>query len=152
MQTSNNYNDKYIPMEHWSKDHWSTLAYVETVIVDCAGFQIGSDARMRSNRRHFRLMNNECPRPKRSGKPGLGITMGPEHGTCLKDNIVVPEHDDWMCVQDMAAEGLFTISAEDIEPSVVLNLSPKGTALVEALRRHKSSGGTFSNFAPTIVA
>jgi len=30
-------------MDLWGRDHWSTLAYIETVMVDCKGFQIGQD-------------------------------------------------------------------------------------------------------------
>jgi hypothetical protein len=72
--------DIYISPELWGADHWSTLAYIETV--DCNGFQIGLDARMRSNRRNFRVMTEQCPSPKRIGaNPGMAIVMSPEHAT-----------------------------------------------------------------------
>lgn len=49
------YEDSYIPMNMWSKDHWTTLAYI--------GFQVGRDARMRSNRRNFRATPaSQCSR------------------------------------------------------------------------------------------
>ncbi len=43
-----------VPVELWSKDHWSTLAYIETVMVEHGGrFEVGWDPRMRQNRRNF---------------------------------------------------------------------------------------------------
>ena len=143
----------YIPMSVWSKDHISTMAYVETVMVDCGGFQVGADARMRSNRRNDRVMTQQCPRPKRSGGPKtMGITMSPEHGTRLKNGQRLDNHDDWACLQDAAEEGLFTVGAEGIEPGEVLHLSEKGLAYCAALRAHKATGGNFASFVFSPVA
>jgi hypothetical protein len=30
-------DDGYIDIHLWGKDHWSTLAYIETVMVECGG-------------------------------------------------------------------------------------------------------------------
>ena len=138
--------DDYIAMNRWSKDHWSTLAYLETVMVDCGGFQVGSDPRMRSNRRHFRVMHEECPRPKRATRGAGGVAMNAEHGTRLNDGCVVANHDDWMCVQDMAAAGLFTVGADEVQPGQTLHLSSRGQDVVAALRAHKAAGGNFAQF------
>lgn len=142
--------DSYVSMDRWSKDHWSTLGYIETVMTDCGGFQVGSDARMRSNRRHFRVMAEECPNPKRMGRGALGISMSPDHGTRLKDGTVIPGHDDWMCVQDMAAEGLFTVGPDQIEPGITLHLSEKGKRIADGLRAHKASGSNFASYVPVL--
>lgn len=139
--------DEYITMDLWSKDHWSTLAYIETVMVDIGGFQVGFDARMRSNRRNFRVMKEECSKPKRvTASNPLGIPMNSDQGTILKNGKMVENHDDWACVQDMAAEGLFIEGVEGVEPKKVLRLSPKGSELISRLRQHKAAGGTFKNF------
>lgn len=145
-------SDEYIEMSQWSKDHWSTLVYVETVMVECGGFQLGTDARMRSNRRHVRVMHEMCPRPKRpsSSGSGLAVVMSPHHGTRLKDGTEVAGHDDWMCVQDMAEAGLFTVGVEGVEPGETLHLSPRGQDLVSQLRQHKAGGGTFASFEPRL--
>lgn len=148
------YEDSYVPMDMWSKDHWTTLAYIETVMVDHAGFQVGRDARMRSNRRNFRVMSEDCPFPKRTDNSvaKLAISMKPEHATILKDGSKVPSHDDWCCIQDMAALGFFKCNVEDIEPGVILSFSPLGEAIVDELRKHKREGGTYATFTPTIPA
>jgi hypothetical protein len=142
-------------MDQWSKDHWSTLAYVETVMVDCAGFQVGHDGRMKTNRRHFRVMSSECPQPKRPGRStsAMAVVMRPEHATKIKDGTVIDGHDDWMCVQDMAAEGLFTVGPDDVEPGVVLHFSERGKDIAAALRQHKADGKNFASFeAPALAA
>lgn len=142
------YENEYVPMNKWGKDHWSTLAYVETVMVDCNGFQVGRDAHMKSNRRHFRIMAEDCPNPKRTkNSSSLAICMLPQYATILNDQQQVPNHDDWCCVQDMAAEGLFTVDVSGVEPGVVLHLSDYGHTVVSALRKHRADGGKFSNFS-----
>jgi hypothetical protein len=153
-----NVTDAYVPEHLFGMDHFTTLAYAETVMVDCAGFQVGSDPRMRSCRRHFRVMQEQCPRPRRV-KGGIGVVMLPEHGSRLADGSLVSGHDDWHCIQDMAEAGYFVIkdalggppvvaTAEVIEPGAVLLLSARGREVVNALRGHKASGGTFASFVP----
>lgn len=140
-------SDAYVPMRMWGRDHWSTLAYIESVEVECRGFQIGYDPRMKSNRRHFRVMREECPRPKRPTQIGdIGFPMELKHSTVLKDGRLVEGHDDWMCVQDMASEGLFTADVSDVQPGATLRLSAKGRRIASQIREHKASGGNFSNF------
>jgi hypothetical protein len=140
--------EDYIPMSHWGRDHWSTLGYAETVMAECGGFQVGADARMKSNRRNFRVMAQECARPKRPGKPtsAIAMVMQPEHATKLNDGQVVDNHDDWSCLQDMAAEGLFVQEPTDIQPGVILTLSEKGNAVANALREFKRNKGQYAQF------
>jgi hypothetical protein len=143
--------DDYIPASHWGKDHWTTLAYVDAVMTDMAGFQVGADPRMRSNRRNFRVMHAECPRPKRAtngGHAAMGaIAADLSMGSCLKDGSVVQNHDDWSCVQDMAEAGLFTVGPDDVEPREILHFSAKGRAWANELRQHKQAGGAFAGFS-----
>jgi hypothetical protein len=138
----------YVPMSAWGKDHHSTVAYAETVMVECGGFQVGLDSRMRSSRRNFRVMSLECPRPKRPGRPDghLAVAMSTEHGTRLNNGQTLQGHDDWACLQDAAREGLFTAGPEDIEPGVTLHLSDRGRQYCAELRAHKASGGNFATF------
>lgn len=136
----------YVPMNKWGKDHWSTLAYIETVMVEVQGFQVGFDARMRQKRRTFRVMHEQCPQPKRPSRGGMGIPMEPKYGSRLNDGTSLEGHDDWDCVQDMAVEGLFTVGVEGVEPGATLQFSEKGLNLAQALRKHKIGGGVFGNF------
>ncbi len=146
MSNPDDYRDAFVPPEQWGHDHWSTLAYAETVMVECGGFEIGADARMRSNRRNFRVMSKQCPRPKRPGGRSLGLIMEVSDGSILRDGTKVPGHDDWMCLQDMAAAGFFTVGPDDIEPRAVLHLSELGAAVIAQLRAHKAADGTFKDF------
>ncbi len=151
--------DQIFPEAMFGKDHWSTLAYAETVMVDMNGFQIGLDAHMRSNRRNYRVMLSECPKPKRVRQTGsLAVaSTAAEHGTRLRDGMVIAGHDDWSCVQDLAAAGYFrigdkVITDEDVQPCATLHLSEKGRRILNELREHKSNGGTFSDFQPKEAA
>jgi hypothetical protein len=138
----------YIPMSHWGKDHWSTLGYAETVMVECGGFQVGADVRMKAGRRNFRVMAQGCSKPKRSGfkNSAFASVMELSQSTKLNNGQVVTGHDDWSCIQDMAAEGLFQQGPEDVEPGVVLTLSEKGNLIVNALREFKRNKGQYGQF------
>lgn len=139
--------EEMVPLARWGRDHWSLLLYIDAVLTDCAGFQVGFDPRMRQNRRHFRVMSMECPKPRRTNNPGNGIPMDPKYGSRLGDGSFIEGHDDWMCVQDMAEEGFFEGNPNP-QPGVVLKLSSRGRLMADNLRRHKANGGTFSNYIP----
>jgi hypothetical protein len=145
-----------VPMNLWGKDHWTTLAYIETVMVDTGGFQIGRDSRMRANRRNFRVMAEQCPDPKRvsQGQGRLAVVMDRDaHATRLNDGTTISNHDDWCCVQDMAEVGLFTLRQDQIEPGEILHLSSLGREVITKLREHKAVGGKFADFRfnPTLT-
>lgn len=140
--------DTPIPMQAWGKDHWSTLAYIETVMEGCAGFQVGVDARMKTGRYHARVLAS-TPNPKRTTRPSAAIAMvmRPEHATVLKDGTRVEQHDDWHCLYDFQDAGLFN-TTERFQPGDVLHFSPLGHALAAGLRAHKAQGGRFADYVP----
>lgn len=139
--------DNIVPITQFGRDHWSTLIYLETVMVECGGFQIGFDARMRQGRRNFRVMREECPRPKRSSHTMEAVVMQPEHSTVLADGSIIEGHDDWHCVQDMIENGLLS---GECEPGETLHLTNLGKSFVEQLRDHKRNGGTYASFRSRI--
>lgn len=140
--------DDYIPMSHWGQDHWGTFAYVDTVMVECGSFQVGRDPRMKASRRNFRVMTQECPNPKRAHRTasGLAMPMDLAHSTKLNDGQLVAGHDDYACLQDMAAEGLFLQAPNEVEPGVKLQFSPRGVDAINALRDFKRNGGQTADF------
>lgn len=146
METNAQFLTEYVPPALWGKDHWSLLAYIETVIVDCGGFHVGFDPRMRQNRRNFRVMSEQCINPKRPGPPSRGIPMDPKYGTRLNNNSFIENHDDWMCVQDFINAGILEGADSSLEPGDVLYLTEQGRVLANRLREHKAAGGSFSKF------
>ena len=83
---------------------------------------------------------------------GAGMVMRPEYATTLADGTQPdPWHDDWSCVQDFAAEGLFTVGPEQVEPGTTLTFSEAGLALTAKLRQHKAAGGQYRDFACEIA-
>jgi hypothetical protein len=155
--------DDYVPIENFGADHWSTLAYAETVMVECAGFQVGYDPRMRQGRRHYRVMYEQCKRPKRPNNPSMGMVMDDKYSTPLKDGTVISGHDDWHCIQDCVNAGLLGVidpnvdggvdcDANRVEPGVMLALSAKGHEINSQLRKHKAEGGRWKTFEPELAA
>lgn len=147
----------YVPLSNFGRDHWSTLAYADTIIPDHCGFQVGFDGRMRQGRAHFRVMHGQCPTPRRTRPAGVSQSMVMEnrYSTPLKDGTTVEGHDDWHCVQDLVDAGLMGIRrgdlivplVEDVEPGVDLFLTTLGEKVVTALKRHKADGGSFRSWA-----
>lgn len=136
----------YIPMDHWGKDHWTTLAYFETLTVDHGGMI--SNARMRCNPRLHRKFAWMTPFSPHTAKG--------EYPTRLKGGVNQPAHDDWSCLEDMIAAGLVNGYFRQLSEATFGNsqayveLTAAGRALVAELRAHKASGGTYANFEPRI--
>lgn len=126
-----------IPFSNWGRDHWSTLAFIETVMVEKGSFPIMGDARMRSNRRNFRVM-----------PAANAMCMDLESGSLLADGTTVKGHDDWCCIQDFAAEGLLDKAQEEIDIGETIKFSDLGISIAHKLREHKIKGGSFGTFKP----
>jgi hypothetical protein len=138
--------DQYIAPALFGRDHWTTLAYIESVMADCGGFQLGLDPRMRSNRRNFRVMS-EVSRPKRAKNTSVAARpMSPDDGSRLKDGQLVRGHDDWNCVDDFAAVGFFDCGPVALGAGKTLRFSALGKAVAARLRQHKQEGGQFEHF------
>lgn len=138
----------YIPMSLWGKDHWSTLAYLETRIVDGKG--LIDNTRMRCDARLHRAF-------AWSG-PFSGIVQdGAKYPTRTKTGDV-PNHDDWSCLEDMIASGLlrawFTVvrHGEPIGGSQArVEFADLGLQVANELRNHKARVGNFHTFQPSLV-
>ena len=139
--------DDFIPIEYWGRDHWSLLAYIGSVMIEVAGFQVGFDERMRQNRRNYRVMMEECKKPKRISRIApsgiVGCMWKPEYTSRL-NNGISENHDDWSCVQDMVH---FGILKGKCQPNEILHFTRKGRSLYNKLIKHKQTGGQFSNFS-----
>lgn len=126
-----------LPLEQFAKDHWSLLAFVETRCVDFKG-QLDYD-RLRCNRdtHSAQFLLRKYPTSTVAG------TWKHEWGTRLKDGTVVPEHDDWDCLDDLEAAGLVeTLSY--IKSNV--RLTERGLHVAQQLRVFKAQGGQYKDF------
>jgi hypothetical protein len=146
--------DDYLPPSTWGKDHWSTLAYAETVMTECGGFQLGLDPRMRMSRKTYRVMS-DCPSPKRHSST-LNLLratrpLEPGDGTRLKDSSTVSGHDDYACLEDMAQLGFFDLGPVGFKAGKTLRLSELGRKVTSALRSHKQDGHNFADFQLSTV-
>lgn len=130
-----------IPMSKWGKDHWSTLAYLETLAVDHSGIAKPVNARMRTNeKRHPHLVGGDFG----MGIGGLGSGLGgSKYPTRLKDG-EVKDHDDWDCVDDAVEEGLI----EDVGTGLnrAYKFTKLGKKVMAKLREFKQEGGNFQDF------
>ncbi len=134
----------FIPVEKWGKDHWSVLAYAESCAVDHNG--VLTNAKMRCNSRLHRLFVYV---------DGHGVMHdGGQYPTRLKEG-VLENHDDWSCLEDIAAAGLITIewripyrarAAVFGNGEARILLTPLGFQVSAALRAHKAAGGQFAGF------
>ena len=118
-----------IPMAKWGKDHWATLAYLETRIVDHGG--IVKNEQMRCDPRlHARMAH-------------LGSMFGGPYPTHLRNGETQDNHDDWSCIEDMISEGLVEMS-DEWPPR--FKLTARGQVAANTLRTWKGNGGSFSTF------
>jgi len=119
-----------IQPELWGKDHWSVLAYLETLAVDYEGFAKPDARRMTTNHATHAHLGNPLD--------------GAKYPTRLNDGTVAQGHDDYDCIDDAVDAGIL----EDIGTGFTLcfKFTKYGTAVVFALREHKMSGKNFGDF------
>lgn len=147
-----------VPMEKWGKDHWSTLAYIETRIVDYKGKLEPLHMRPDGNSYPTILKGNnqneidEIQARATAGEPV--VVPDPIDRTELKG------HNDWDCAADMFALGLIDLEGE--VPDKLINgrvihrlvhqdkiriaLTEEGQKVAGALRAHKGNGENFHSF------
>lgn len=141
-----------IAIERWGKDHWSTLLYVETRIVDHGG-SLSAD-RMRC----IRDRHPDAYLAKRHTTAFFPDEAdATRYPTRLRDGEKVFDHDDYDCLADMIDEGVIVELAavllhrhsdpEDAsDPRSVWRLTPRGEQIVGALRAHRGHGGNLRDF------
>lgn len=130
-----------IPPARWGQDHWSTLLYIETLIVDGRGDGYARPAVAR--------MRQDSNRPRRGhGKDDPGLDSSKErYPTILLGGHEVLGHDDFDCLDDMEVEGVLIVDGTGAQP--LIRLTDYGYTLVAALRRHRGQTGGSAGFAPT---
>ena len=98
-----------IPMEKWGRDHQTLLTYIETRCVDQGGIP---------DPRHLR--------------PG-------ESGTRLPGKVVLANHSDWNCIDDLVAADMLIRHGTGINP--VFELTDAGWELAGKMRRARAKRG-----------
>lgn len=153
-----------ISIDRWGKDHWSTLAYVETCVVDRKG--VIDNRKMRCHPRlqgrhvlYHREVVGIMPFPGASQ-----IHDGSKYPTRLKGGETVEHHDDWSCLEDMMDARLVAIIKIRRSPKrrsvdydyfggseVVVKLTEAGYRVAGELRKHLAETNRASTFAPVVV-
>jgi hypothetical protein len=152
-------------IDQWGKDHWSTLAYIETCCVDNDGKLV--NARMRTSHQRHPLLAHRS-------KFGGGVD-GHQYPTMLRGEATLEGHDDWDCLRDLEEAGLVKIKRPtdraiwDIdegrrgpiktasgfhhkEIQVRVGLTNLGLSVTAELRAYKTKGGNFGSFSPSFAS
>jgi hypothetical protein len=134
---------KSVPVELFGKDHYSLLAYIETRCVDHDGIL---------DHRHMRCNVETHPLQYRAVIATIQ-QWNPDWGTRLKgywkddktkdQALKLPHHDDWDCLDDLAAIGIVKIISM---VNGFVQMTDKGNKLVAQLRAFKTKGGEFADF------
>lgn len=137
---------KRVPMADWGKDHYSLLAYVETLCVEGrAGVGTLDWARCRVNEKNYPLLK----RTSSPWKPEYGTRLSGFFGNGAGDRTDpkrrLGQHDDVNCLDDLADEGLVEILSL---MNGFVKITNKGREIAGRLRAHKSKGGYFADFNP----
>src|SRR5271156_4013787 len=120
---------KAIPMEEFGKDHWSTFAYIETLVVDGIGEPRRERMRCDADRHPFfahAQFKDTFPTRTKKGE--------------------VKNHDDWDCLDDCEVVGLIENKGTGLDR--VYKLTALGWKIASQLRQHKANGGNFHGFEP----
>lgn len=121
--------------QQFGKDHWSTLAFLETQIVD-KNFPIDLK-RLRVNDTKRAFSNGASFHEK--------ISMwSNDYSTKLKDGSRESGHDDIDVIDELEEKGYIKNNGTHI--NIYPLLTDKGWKVCNAIREHKGNGGSFSTF------
>ncbi len=109
---------RIIPPQEWGKDHWTTLLYVETRVVDHNGI---------INNAHMRQRN-------------------PKYPTFLKGGAKEAGHGDYDCLNDMLDAGLLTVEGSWDNPISLTDRG--WNIAGQARRYRAENGGNWDSFTP----
>ena len=136
-----------VAIEKFGRDHWSLLAYIETICVDALD-QWGQIDRnkLRVNIQTHPLLagHRQAMAIHALEKPPYGY----KYGTRLKGHTeekpnVIKEHDDWDCLEDLDKAGLvefLTLTSGGVR------MTDNGLVIAAHLRAHKARGGQYATF------
>lgn len=131
--------EKYgtVEMKDWGKDHWSMFAYIECRCVDFDG--VLDYKHIRGNETfHPEIPPEQWRTFYRSYTRWLD-----KYSTRIKGGEQIRGHDDWDCAEDLQAAGLIKIVSM---AHFQIKITDLGWVAAVLLRKHKSTGGVFSNF------
>ena len=118
------------------KDHWSTLAYLETLAAETGGI-VSPGHQMRTDRdRHPHLVGVSTP------------LRGQKYPTRLRGEEELEDHDDWDCLDDAVEAGF--IENVGTEFNRMYSFTELGMNIMAQLRKHKAGGGVIRSFVPEL--
>ena len=115
-----------IPWQRFGRDHWSALLYAESVAVDNRG------------RPDYRKMRVDLDRHPHRAHIYADSAERRKYPTRLIDGEIF-DHDDWDCIDDLAAAGLMRDGGFTHNP--IWRLTPAGEQVAAALRSYRNRGG-----------
>ena len=138
-----------ITIEKFGKDHWSLIAYIETCANDGDESNLAKldKQRLRCNPARHPLLNVNQTQWKESY--GTRVRVGFEDVKNLSPQeliargFILPEHDDWDCLDDLEAAGLIEVIS--LTQSLV-RITPFGISVAHSIRRHKLNNGQYHNY------
>lgn len=142
-----------IPVELFSKDHWSTFAYVESRCVDGKdGLGTLECNRMRCNPSRHPLLSGGAPWREGYSTRLSGFFDSPDRhdaNKAIEQGLMAAGHDDWDCLDDLEAAGLVEVISL---AQCVVRLTSEGLRVSSLLRQHKAQGGNFARFSLALEA
>lgn len=136
-----------VPVEKFCKDHWSTFGYAESRCVDgIKGVGTLDRAKMRCNGNKRPMLGANLAWDQKWGTRLMGYFEFSDRGVAAKAEaagLQLLDHDDWDCLDDLAAHGFIEIISQ---AQGAVRMTPLGNEVAAALRKHKSEGGMFADF------
>lgn len=137
---------KTVPVVDFGKDHWTTLAFVETLCVDSAKKGVGEIDKRRMRTNEKRHPGHAVNRPHTGAwVSGCGTRLSgywDAKGEPVLERLI-KSHDDWDCLNDLEAAGFIEMISE---ANGFVRMTEKGFGVASELRKYKAHGGMYSGF------
>lgn len=141
-----------VPIELFGRDHWSTLLYVETRCVDYGGNLQRENMRCDPKRHPQFAHTNDGSRYVTRLRVPHPMPIETLRALAVEGGNItnLPDHDDWDCVDDLAAAGLLENIGTGANPK--FRLTDKGWAFASRLRRWRAEKKAVAEFHPGVAA
>jgi len=140
------------PASKFGKDHWSMLAYIETLCVEGKdGIGKLDKSRVRCNENTHPMHNVNLGGSGAAWKPNFSTRLfgffdfqdRADTNKAVASGFQLLDHDDWDCMNDIEAAGYIEILSE---ANGLVRMTKEGCRVNGLLREHKTKGGMYAGF------
>jgi hypothetical protein len=140
-----------IPAYQFGQDHWQLLSIIYTKTrevgeplakLDKKQLRCNPAIHPQHNANHIKWQEKWGTRICASSEQTKNLS--PEQ--LIQLGFIKPEHDDWLCLNELEKEGLIQVMSTS---QALIKITEKGQTIAQQIQHHTLCDGQYHNFKPT---